>query len=88
MIRPGDATVRTEIADGTGSYYDTYCYLPLYVFCGWHLLAAKLRRSNTDAAAGWVQEMTRIISQIRVCWPVRILLRADSGFRREALMAW
>jgi hypothetical protein len=70
-------------------YYDSYCYLPLYVFCGRHLLAAKLRRSNIDAAAGSVAEMTRIIGQIRARWPrVRILLRADSGFCREALMAW
>ena len=69
-------------------YYDCYCYLPLYVFCGRHLLAAKLRRSNIDAA-GTVSEMTRIIGQIRARWPrVRILLRADSGFCREALMAW
>jgi hypothetical protein len=71
------------------SYYDCYCYLPLYVFCGRHLLAAKLRRCNIDAAAGVVAEMTRIIGRIRACWPrVRILLRADSGFCREALMAW
>jgi Transposase DDE domain group 1 len=70
-------------------YYDSYCYLPLYVFCGRHLLAAKLRRSNIDAAAGSVEEMTRIIASIRARWPrVRILLRADSGFCREALMAW
>jgi hypothetical protein len=70
-------------------YYDSYCYLPLYVFCGRHLLAAKLRRSNSDAAAGSVEEMSRIIGQIRARWPrVRILLRADSGFCREALMAW
>jgi Transposase DDE domain group 1 len=70
-------------------YYDTYCFLPLYVFCGRHLLAAQLRRSNIDAAAGSVEEMTRIISQIRARWPrVRILLRADSGFCREALMIW
>ena len=70
-------------------YYDSYCYLPLYIFCGRHLLAAKLRRSNIDAAAGSVEEMTRLISQIRTRWPrVRILLRADSGFCREALMAW
>ena len=70
-------------------YYDCYCYLPLYVFCGRHLLAAKLRRSNIDAAAGSVEEMTRIIGRIRARWPrVRILLRADSGFCREALMAW
>ncbi len=59
------------------------------MFCGRHLLAAKLRRSNIGAAAGTVSEMTRIIGQIRARWPrVRILLRADSGFCREALMAW
>ena len=70
-------------------YYDAYCYLPLYVFCGRHLLAAKLRRSNIDAAAGSVAEMARIVPQIRRRWPrVRILLRADSGFCREDLMAW
>jgi len=70
-------------------YYDGYCYLPLYVFCGRHLLAAKLRRSNIDASAGAVEEIERIVAQIRVRWPrTRILLRADSGFAREALMAW
>jgi hypothetical protein len=70
-------------------YYDCYCYLPLYVFCGRHLLAAKLRRANIDGAAGSVQELARIIAQIRRQWPrVRILLRADSGFTREPLMAW
>jgi hypothetical protein len=70
-------------------YYDCYCYLPLYIFCGRHLLAAKLRPSNIDGAAGAVEEVARIIGQIRRRWPrVRILLRADSGFCREALMAW
>jgi hypothetical protein len=70
-------------------YYDCYCYLPLYVFCGRHLLAAKLRRSNIDGAAGAVEEVARIVAQIRRRWPrVRILLRGDSGFTREALMAW
>jgi len=70
-------------------YYDTYCYLPLYVFCGRHLLAAKLRPANIDASAGSVEEIARIVAQIRRRWPrVRILLRADSGFAREALMAW
>src|SRR5205807_1226187 len=70
-------------------YYDCYCYLPLYVFCGRHLLAAKLRPARMDAAAGSVQEVARIIAQIRRRWPqVRILLRADSGFAREELMAW
>jgi len=70
-------------------YYDTYCYLPLYVFCGRHLLAAKLRPANIDASAGSIEEVARIVAQIRQRWPgVRILLRADSGFAREALMAW
>jgi len=70
-------------------YYDCYCYLPLYVFCGRHLLAARLRRSNIDASAGAVEEIERIVIQIRAHWPkVSILLRADSGFAREELMAW
>jgi hypothetical protein len=70
-------------------YHDCYCYLPLYVFCGRHLLAAKLRRSNIDAPAGAVEEVERLVTRIRARWPrVRILLRGDSGFAREALMAW
>ena len=70
-------------------YYDCYCYLPLYVFCGRYLLAAKLRPSNIDGSAGAVEEIARIVAQIRARWPrTRILLRADSGFAREALMAW
>jgi hypothetical protein len=70
-------------------YYDCYCYLPLYVFCGRHLLAARLRRSNIDASAGAVEEIARIVARIRRRWPrTRILLRGDSGFAREALMAW
>ena len=70
-------------------YYGCYCYLPLYVFCGDHLLAAKLRRSSIDASAGAALEVERIVGQIRTRWPqVRIVLRADSGFAREALMSW
>ena len=70
-------------------YYDCYCYLPLYVFCGRHLLAAKLRPSNIDGSAGAKEEIARIVAQIRARWPgTRILLRADFGFAREALMAW
>ena len=70
-------------------YYDCYCYLPLYVFCGRHLLGAKLRRSNIDASAGAVEEVARIVDQIRARWPrVKILLRADSGFARDELMVW
>ena len=70
-------------------YYNGYCYLPLYIFCGRHLLAAKLRRSNIDASAGAVEEVERIVERIRARWPrTRILLRADSGFARDELMAW
>jgi hypothetical protein len=70
-------------------FYGCYCYLPLYVFCGRHLLAAKLRRSNIDAAAGSISEIARIVAQLRERWPkTRILLRADSGFAREELMSW
>jgi Transposase DDE domain group 1 len=70
-------------------YYDCYCYLPLYIFCGRHLLAAKLRRSNIDASAGAREEVARLVSQIRSRWPkVQIWLRADSGFAREELMTW
>ena len=70
-------------------YYDCWCYLPLYVFCGRHLLAAKLRRANIDAASGAVEEIARLVGRIRERWPeVRVMLRADSGFAREALMAW
>ena len=70
-------------------YYDCYCYLPLYVFCGRHLLAAKLRSASMDAAAGSVEEVARIVRDIRRRWPhVRILVRADSGFARDNLMAW
>jgi Transposase DDE domain group 1 len=70
-------------------YYDGYCYLPLYVFCGRHLLAAKLRPANIDASAGAMEEIARIVAQLRARWPhTRIVLRADSGFAREALMGW
>ncbi len=69
-------------------YYGCYCYMPLYIFCGRHLLAAKLRPSNIDASAGTKEEVERIIARIRRRWPrVKILLRADSGFAREELMA-
>ena len=70
-------------------YYDGYCYLPLYVFCGRHLLVAKLRRADIDAAAGAAEEVARVVARIRARWPrTGILLRADSGFAREELMAW
>jgi len=70
-------------------YYGHYCYLPLYIFCGEFLLGARLRPSNIDASAGSVPELQRIVKQIRAVWPqVRILVRGDSGFCREELMAW
>jgi hypothetical protein len=70
-------------------YYGHYCYLPLYIFCGEHLLRARLRPSNIDASAGTVQEVTPIVAQIRQRWPdVQIVLRADSGFAREEIMSW
>ncbi len=70
-------------------YYRNYCYLPLYIFCGEHLLGARLRPSNIDASAGSVAELERIVGHIRQQWPqVKILIRADSGFCREAIMAW
>jgi len=70
-------------------YYDSYCYLPLYIFAGDQLLCVRLRPSNQDASAGSVEEVTRIVTQVRQRWPeVKIVLRADSGFCREELMAW
>jgi hypothetical protein len=70
-------------------YYDHYCYLPLYVFAGEHVLCARLRPSNIDPSAGSRKEIERIVKQIRAAWPeVPIVLRGDSGFCREELMAW
>jgi hypothetical protein len=70
-------------------YYGHYCYLPLYIFCGEFLLGARLRSSNIDASAGSVEELKRIVAQIRSLWSgVRIVVRGDSGFCREELMAW
>ena len=70
-------------------YYGHYCYLPLYIFCGEFLLGARLRPSNIDASAGSLEELQRIVKQIRAVWPeVRIVVRGDSGFCREELMAW
>ena len=70
-------------------YYDGYCYLPLYIFCGEYLLSSKLRSANIDGAAGAREEVERIVVQVRARWPkVRISLRADSGFCREELMSW
>jgi len=70
-------------------YYGNYCYLPLYIFSGEHLLCARLRPSNIDGAEGAVEELMRMVRQLRQTWPnVRIIIRADSGFCRDDLMAW
>ena len=70
-------------------YYRSYCYLPLYIFCGDFLLCARLRRSNIDASAGSVEELERIVKLVRARWPkVEIIIRADSGFARESIMAF
>lgn len=70
-------------------YYRHYCYLPLYIFSGDHLLCARLRPSNIDGAAGSVEELTRIVDQIRERWPAtEIVIRGDSGFCRDAIMSW
>jgi hypothetical protein len=70
-------------------YYGCYCYLPLYIFIDDHLLCARLRPSNIDASAGSLEEVQRIVKRLRFTWPgVKIILRADSGFCRDALMSW
>ena len=70
-------------------YYKDYCFLPLYIFCGEHLLCAALRPADIDAAAGATTHLQRIVGLIRAKWPdVKITIRGDSGFRREPLMCW
>ena len=70
-------------------YYRCYCYLPLYIFCGEHLLCARLRPSDRDGAAGSIEELERIVGQLRRRWPkTRIHIRGDSGFCRESIMKW
>lgn len=70
-------------------YYGCYCYMPLYIFAGDHLLLARLRPSNMDASAGALEELERIVTQIRGRWPqVRIIVRGDSGFARDEIMTW
>jgi len=70
-------------------YYDEYCYLPLYIFCGEHLLGVRLRSANIEASAGSLREIARIVGQIRQRWPrVGIILRGDSGFCRDEMSRW
>src|SRR5262249_46286314 len=85
-----DATIHgQQLGRFFHGYYGDYCYLPLYIFCGDHPLAALLRPSNIDASAGCLPHIERIVTQLRQQWPgVPILLRGDSGFCREYLMRW
>jgi len=70
-------------------YYRSYCYLPLYIFCGEHLLCARLRTADQDGAVGTKEELAHIIEQVRRRWPqTRIIVRGDSGFCRDDLMTW
>ena len=70
-------------------YYAEYCYLPLYIFCGEHLLCARLRRADEDPASGVLQELERIVKKLKAAWPeVRIILRGDSGFCRDEIMSY
>jgi hypothetical protein len=70
-------------------YYKHYCYLPLYIFCGDHVLCARLRPSSIGPAVGSRKEVERVVQQIRQSWPeVRIILRGDSGFCSDELMTW
>ena len=83
---PSTGTSRTRFFHG---YYGGYCYLPLYFFSDRHLLSALLRPANINASAGALEQVQRIVTRLRGVWPeVKILLRADSGFARETLMAW
>jgi len=71
------------------AYYGNYCYLPLYVFCGEHLLVATLRTADRDASAGTKETLAFLVERIRKRWPeVRIVLRGDSGFARDDVMTW
>jgi hypothetical protein len=70
-------------------YYKNFCYLPLYIFCGDHLLCARLRPADIDAAAGSVKHLKRIVAPLREVWPdVKVVVRADSGFCREEILRW
>jgi hypothetical protein len=70
-------------------HYGGYCYLPLYIFCGEHLLAARLRTADHGDAQGVLEELPRLVAQIRAAWPlVRILVRGDGGFCRDEIMSW
>lgn len=70
-------------------YYDRYCYLPLYVFCGQAMLACVLRRSRIDGAQHAAAVIKLLVTRLRQAWPeVRIIVRGDSGFCRQRLIRW
>lgn len=83
-----DATIHgNQVGRFFHGYYDNYCFLPLYVFCGDHLLCAYLRPSNIDACKHSRAIMHLLVRRLRQAWPeVKIILRADSGFCRWRLM--
>lgn len=84
-----DPTHGTQEGSAFNGYYDHECYTPLLIFCGRHLLSAKLREANVDPAAGALEELQRIVAQIRVSWPsVKILVRGDSAYSRDDIMLW
>lgn len=71
------------------AYYDSHCYLPLYVFCGQAMLACVLRRSRIDGAKNAAAVIKLLVAQLRRIWPdTRIIVRGDSGFCRQRLLRW
>jgi hypothetical protein len=84
-----DAVHGTQEARFFHGYYDHYCFLPLYVFCGARLLVAHLRPSNIDAGLHTRPILKLLVRRLRQAWPhVRIILRGDSGFCRWKLLRW
>jgi hypothetical protein len=70
-------------------YYDEHCFLPLYIFSESRLLSSRLRTSDCDPMEGVIEDVSRIVGQLRVQWPgIRIVVRGDSGFCRDDLMSW
>lgn len=84
-----DAVHGHQLGRSFHGYYDSYCFLPLYIFTGDHPLLALLRPADIDTPVGLIKHLTRIVAKLRAAWPnVRIILRGDSGFCREHVLAW
>ena len=84
-----DAVHGRQVGRFFHGYYDHYCFLPLYVFCGDHLLVSYLRPSNIDGAKHAWAILALLVKRLRQAWPeVRIILRADSGFCRHRMLGW